>query len=76
MSREFARLVLAANLIAWPAAWYFMGSWLKGFAYRDALSPWSFVVSGAIAMAIALATVVSLSARAAVGSPSKALRYE
>jgi putative ABC transport system permease protein len=76
MSREFARWVLAANLIAWPTAWYFMGSWLKGFAYRAALSPWSFVVSGAIALAIALVTVVSLSARTAVASPSKALRYE
>jgi putative ABC transport system permease protein len=76
MSGEFARWVLAANLVAWPASWYFMGGWLRGFAYRAALSPWSFVVSGAIALAIALATVVSLSARAAVANPAKALRYE
>ncbi len=76
MSREFARWVLAANLIAWPAAWYFMDRWLQGFAYRATLSPWSFVVSGSIALAIALATVVSLSARAAVANPADALRYE
>ncbi len=76
MSREFAGWVLAANLIAWPAAWFFMGGWLKGFAYRAALSPWSFVVSAAIALAIALVTVGSLAVRAAVANPADALRYE
>jgi ABC-type antimicrobial peptide transport system permease subunit len=76
MSREFAKWVLAANLVAWPLAWFFMGRWLQGFAYRAALSPWSFVVSGAIALAIALVTVVSLSIRAAAANPADALRYE
>jgi len=76
MSREFARWVLAANLVAWPAAWYFMHRWLQGFAYRAELSPWSFVLSGAVALAIALVTVVSLSARAASANPADALRYE
>jgi putative ABC transport system permease protein len=76
MSREFARWVLAANLVAWPAAWYFMHRWLQGFAYRAELSPWSFVLSGAVALAIALVTVVSLSVRAASANPADALRYE
>ncbi|MDH4195936.1 MAG: ABC transporter permease [Candidatus Aminicenantes bacterium] len=76
MSREFASWVLVANLVAWPAAWYFMSRWLQGFIYRADLSPWSFVVSGAVALAIALVTVVTLSVRAASGSPADALRYE
>jgi putative ABC transport system permease protein len=76
VSREFAVWVLAANLVAWPAAWIFMRGWLKGFAYRAALSPWSFLVSGAIALAVALATVGSLAARAAAANPADALRYE
>jgi putative ABC transport system permease protein len=76
MSGEFARWVLAANLVAWPAAWYFMGGWLRGFTYRAALSPWSFLVSAAIALGIALLTVGSLAVRAAVANPSEALRYE
>jgi predicted permease len=76
ISREFAKWVLAANLIAWPAAWALMGRWLQGFAYRASLSPWSFAVSGAIALAVALVTVVSLAARAAVANPADALRYE
>jgi putative ABC transport system permease protein len=76
MSREFAIWVLAANLVAWPAAWFFMGRWLQGFAYRAELSVWSFVLSGAIALAVALATVGSLSVRAASANPADALRYE
>jgi hypothetical protein len=76
MSREFAGWVLAANLVAWPAAWLFMGGWLKGFAYRAALSPWPFLVSGTIALAIAMVTVGSLAARAAIANPADALRYE
>jgi putative ABC transport system permease protein len=76
MSREFAIWVLAANLVAWPAAWFFMGRWLQGFAYRAELSVWSFVLSGAIALAVALATVGSLSVRAASANPTDALRYE
>jgi putative ABC transport system permease protein len=76
MSREFAVLVLAANLVAWPAAWFFMGRWLRGFAYRAELSPWSFVLSGAAALAVALLTVGALSVRAASANPADALRYE
>jgi putative ABC transport system permease protein len=76
MSREFAVWILAANLLAWPAAWFFMGRWLRGFAYRAELSLWSFVLSGAIALAVALLTVGSLSVRAASANPADALRYE
>jgi putative ABC transport system permease protein len=76
MSREFVVWILAANLLAWPAAWFFMGRWLRGFAYRAELSLWSFVLSGAIALAVALLTVGSLSVRAASANPADALRYE
>ncbi|MBN1940005.1 MAG: ABC transporter permease [Candidatus Aminicenantes bacterium] len=76
ISREFILCVLAANLIAWPAAWYFMSRWLQGFAYRAALNPWSFILSGLVSLAIALATVAGLSIRAASANPVRALRYE
>jgi putative ABC transport system permease protein len=76
MSREYAVLVLAANVAAWPAAWFFMGRWLRGFAYRAELSVWSFFASGAIALAVALLTVGILSVKAASANPADALRYE
>lgn len=76
VSREFIFSVLAADLIAWPAAWYFMSRWLRGFAYRAALGPWPFVLSGLAALGIALATVAGLSIRAASADPVIALKYE
>ena len=34
LSKEFVKLVLVANLIAWPVAWFAMNKWLQNFAYR------------------------------------------
>ena len=34
LSREFVLLLTIANLIAWPVAYWAMGQWLSGFAYR------------------------------------------
>lgn len=76
MSREFVFCVLAANLVAWPAAWLVMHRWLEGFAYRASLSPLSFVFSGVIVLVVALATVSGLSIRTASANPVASLRYE
>jgi len=76
MSREFAGWVLAANLVAWPVAWFVMARWLRGFAYRAELSLWPFVASGACALVVALVTVGSLSLRAASARPVDSIRYE
>ena len=34
LGKDFAKLVLLANIIAWPVAYYAMNSWLQDFAYR------------------------------------------
>ena len=75
-SKEFVRLVLLANLFAWPAAYYFMTSWLENFAYRVELEWWLFVGAGGLALAIALVTVSLQTVRAALANPVEALRYE
>jgi putative ABC transport system permease protein len=33
LCREFILLVLLANVIAWPAAYGILGTWLQGYAY-------------------------------------------
>jgi putative ABC transport system permease protein len=73
---EFGRLVLAANLVAWPVAYIAMQRWLSTFAYRGDLSPWIFVASALAALAIACVTVGAVAARAASTKPARALRYE
>jgi putative ABC transport system permease protein len=73
---QFSVPVLIANAIAWPVAWYYLHSWLQGFAYRIPLSPLYFIGSGAIALLIAWATVFVHARRVAGANPIQALRYE
>jgi putative ABC transport system permease protein len=73
---QFAKPVLLANLIAWPVAYYFMHRWLQGFAYRIDLAPWMFLAASALALAIALATVIGHALMVARAQPVTALRYE
>jgi len=73
---QFSQPVLIANLIAWPVAWWLMRDWLNGFDQRIALGPTPFLISGAIALGIAIATVVGHSVRVARANPIHALRYE
>ena len=34
MSREFGWLVVAANVVAWPVAYFVLNRWLAFYAYR------------------------------------------
>jgi putative ABC transport system permease protein len=76
LSKEFLLLVGVANLIAWPVAYYAMSRWLQDFAYRIELGPGTFVLGGAVALAIALLTVSYQAIKAAQANPVEALRYE
>ena len=76
LSREFTKWVLIANLIAWPLAYYLMNNWLNNFAYRTNITLWVFIVSGIIALLIALLTVCYHAIKAAMANPVESLRYE
>lgn len=76
LSSGFVKLMLVANLIAWPIAWWLMNRWLEGFAYRTSMSWWLFVLASVIALAIALMTVSSQAIRAALANPVASLRSE
>jgi putative ABC transport system permease protein len=76
LSKEFTYLVVAANLIAWPIAWYAMHRWLESFAYRIEMGPGVFVLGGLVALGIAWLTVSWQAIRAALANPVEALRYE
>ena len=73
---QFVKPVLVANLIAWPVAWWFMRRWLDGFAYRIELDPTPFLIAGAGALAIAIATTAFHAVQVARSRPVLALRYE
>ena len=76
ITKEFLLLVAAANVIAWPVAYFYVGGMLRDFPYRTGMSLWVFALSGALALAVAVLTVIVLSVRAALANPVDTLRYE
>jgi putative ABC transport system permease protein len=76
LSKEYVKWVVLANVFAWPIAYYFMHKWLEGFAYHTNLNILAFLVSGLLALIIALVTVSVQTFKAATANPVDSLRYE
>ncbi len=76
VTKEFAILVVVANLISWPIAYYMMSKWLETFAYKLPIAWWIFPLAGIAALFIALISTAWQAWRAALTNPSQALRSE
>jgi putative ABC transport system permease protein len=76
LSMGFIQLVLIANLIAWPLAWYIMNSWLQAFPYRITINPVLFVWAGLGVVIIAFLSVGFQTFKAARVNPAQTLKYE
>ncbi|MEJ1238585.1 ABC transporter permease [Chryseolinea sp. T2] len=75
-SKDFTRLALVAMLIAVPAAYFVMQSWLNEFAYRIELGAGVFVSCSIITLALIWTTVSLLSLRIARLNPANTLKNE
>lgn len=73
---EFSALVVSANLVAWPVAYFAMGRWLEGFAYRIELGPGLYLLGGSLALGIAWLTVSWQAIHVSLANPVSQLRYE
>jgi ABC-type antimicrobial peptide transport system permease subunit len=77
LSKDFLKLVLIANILSWPLAYYLVTTWwLQNFAYRTSINWLIFILSGVFSILIALITVSVQSAKAATANPIESLRYE
>ena len=76
VSKDFLRLFVLANLLAWPLAYYGMHHWLKNFAYQADLGVWSFVLGGLLVGVITFATIGYQALKAAQTNPVDTLRSE
>ena len=80
LSKEFALLIILANIVAWPLAFYAINTWLGDFQYRiDLFSTDNvlvYLISAVVALAIGLLTVSYQSIAAAMINPVKSLRSE
>ncbi|MBU1100290.1 MAG: ABC transporter permease [Bacteroidetes bacterium] len=76
LSKEFFKWVLLANIFAWPIAYFSIRSWLDGFVYRTEIGIWVFILSGLIALIVALITISRQAYKAASINPIDSLKYE
>ena len=76
LSKEVAKWVLVANLIAWPVAYLVMKDWLESFAFRINIGVFTFLLATLLAYAIALLTVSYQAVRAAMADPVSAIRHQ
>lgn len=76
LAKDFLKLVLIANGIAFPLAWWATHTWLQEFAYHIELQWWIFAMAGVAAIIVALVTVSFQAIRTATANPVKSLRTE
>jgi len=76
LSKEFAKLVLIAFLIASPLAWFAMRKWLEGYQFKQDLGWQVFLGAGLFAVLIALLTTSFQSIKAATANPVNSLKSE
>jgi len=76
LSRELITLVLVANIVAYPLAYYAISQWLSDFPYRIDISLYTFFLSTIVAVVISILTISYQSIKAATANPVEALKYE
>ena len=76
LTKDFTKLILVSNLIAWPLAYYLMSSWLEKFTYAVSIEAGTFIISSAIVLLISWGILTAQTSYVARGRPVRALRYE
>ena len=76
LSRDFLRLVLLANVVAGPLAWWAGRQWLENYAFRTGIGWEVFGLAAAGSVGIALLTVGFQALRATLSNPVESLRSE
>ena len=75
-SYDFVKMIVIANVIAWPIAYLAMREWLNDFAYRVQLGSGLFLTAFLTTLIVALLTITYQSVKAGRSDPINALRYE
>ena len=76
ISKEFMLMILLANLIGFPIAYFIAKNWLQNFAYRIDVSFWIFVLATAVTFFFSLAAIIFHTLKAAYTNPVDYLKYE
>jgi hypothetical protein len=74
--KEYASLILIANLIAWPLAYLISNHWLENFAYRIHQDIFSYVSVFVLVFVIAFGVIIIQCFKVAIANPVASLRSE
>jgi putative ABC transport system permease protein len=75
-SKRFFGLILIANVVAFPLAYFLMKQWLASFAYQVNIDLSLFFLSAAAAITIAFVTICYQAWRAAHSNPAEVLKND
>ncbi len=73
---QLTKWVLAANLIAWPAAYFAVNKLLQVYTYRTSLNVLVFALPSLVVFVLAWLTVAALALKTTRANPAKSLRFE
>ena len=76
LSKDFVSPVFIASVISMPLAYYLLETWLSKFEYAINMSWWYFIVTGAVALLVAIITVSYQALKAALINPVNSLKSE
>jgi len=76
LTKDFMKLVLIANIFAWPITYLLAKDWLSNFSYQIDMPILPYIFATIMALVIALITVSSQAYFAANSDPVNALKYE
>jgi putative ABC transport system permease protein len=76
ISKDIVRLLLIANVIAIPLAFWGCYKWLQNYTFRIDFKVWFFIVPIISVFVIALVTISFQALKAAVANPVKSLKTE
>lgn len=74
--KQYAALLLVANVIAWPMAYYISNQWLQQFAYRTPQGMGIYIIAGIFVAFIAFVLISLQCLKVALANPVKSLKSE
>lgn len=76
LTLEYLKLIIIANLVAWPISYKLMLMWLQNFYYHTSIPVWSFLMAAILTILPALVIINIQTIKTASSNPAKALKYE
>ncbi|WP_448633709.1 ABC transporter permease [Pedobacter panaciterrae] len=76
LNQSFMKMIVIANLIAWPLAYILLNRWLQGFAYKIDLPMLPFVLAALGSIGIIVLTVALRTYKMTTANPVEALKYD